>query len=112
MISMLVYFIPSFLSLYIYDKVDKRSIRDLGLHYFLFVLLNNLVCFTIMTFYQKKKYILNLDASPISFVLKYFVLTIALSVVIGVGYSFLSKKIAFNIEVKRGDSNEEKKDHK
>lgn len=112
MISMLVYFIPSFLSLYIYDKVDRRSIRDLGLHYFLFVLLNNFMCFTVMTFYQKKKYILNLDASPISFVLKYFLLTIIFSIAIGAVYSFLSKKIAFNIEVKRGDSSEKKKNHK
>lgn len=99
--NILCFFIPSFFSVFLYHKIySQKKAIDLVLIYGIFVFISNLISFYVLILIGGSDYYLNLESSPLSFVIKVLLLNLFLSIAVFFWFTIIEKRISLTIEVK------------
>lgn len=100
--ELLCFFFPSFISLLFVKKVlPKISAIQILIYFGLFSLVSNIICFFIITLITDPDYLLVLNASPLTFVLKYIILNAFLNIFLAMLYVKLHKSLLWKMEVEK-----------
>jgi hypothetical protein len=88
---------PSFIALFFYSKVINRKLTVLDgfFHLVLFMMMTNIICYTILIYLQKT---ITFVFSP-TFTLKYSLMATIIAVVITTIYRFLELNLNINLRV-------------
>lgn len=104
--------IPAFFAVWVYKKIMKNvTAADMIIHYGIFAVTVNVICFAICVMLSGSEYVLNFEFAPLSFILKYLFLAVFVSFLISVLYCLFSRKCELQIDIvhqKQGDKKNEK----
>ncbi|MBQ8535247.1 MAG: hypothetical protein IJ463_06140 [Bacilli bacterium] len=110
--SVLLFLFPAGLSLKIKEDYfgEEKRLKDLLLTYIKYVLFINLFVFAVIYFYYKGE-LLSLSDSleSISFVFKYMLLSIIVSIIVPIGDEYLKKNVHIKLNLKTREKKNEKK---
>lgn len=110
--SVILFLLPAGLSLKIKEDYfgEEKRLKDLLLTYIKYVLFINLLVFAVIYFYYNGE-LLDLTSclESISFVFKYMLLSIIVSIIVPIGDEYIKKNVHIKLNIKTREKKNEKK---
>lgn len=89
-----------FFAVWVYKKVMKNvTAADMIIHYGIFSVIINIVCFLICIVLSGVEYVLNFEFAPLSFIVKYLLLAVGIAIFFSVIYCLISRRFELQIEI-------------
>ncbi|MBR2603792.1 MAG: hypothetical protein IKE10_02045 [Bacilli bacterium] len=104
MLEFICYFMPSFISLKIYNYLNKKEfkVKDYFIYYGIFTVLNNIIVLSIICFKNYNE-ILYFDRVGITYLFKYLIMMIVSSIITPFIVSIIESNVKFRLEVKKSE---------